>query len=84
MGAMKNCLLTEEEKELISLVACDIASGNHLLYPRSEEYWSFGKMVNEALTTETPDEKQKEIKEYFHQCTDYFYWKNLPDEDKMF
>ena len=81
---MKKTILTNKEKELISFVACDLQSGNHLLRPRSEEYWSFGKEVNEALNAESPDEKQKEIKEYFHQCTDYFYWKNLPDEEKLF
>ena len=29
-------------------------------------------------------EKQKEMMEYVKQCSCYFYWKNLPDEDKMF
>ena len=81
---MRKTTLTDREKELISQVACDIASGNHLLHPRSEEYWAFGETVTEAINAETPTEKQVEIKEYYHQCTDYFYWKNLPDEDKMF
>ena len=84
MGKMKNSILTEKEKELISQFGCDLQTGNHLLYPRSEEYWAFGKEFTEAREALEPTEKQKEMLEYYHQCTDYFYWKNLPDEQKMF
>jgi hypothetical protein len=81
---MRNSMLTEKEKELISQFGCDLQTGNHLLCPRSEEYWSFGKEFVEAREALEPTEKQKEMLEYYRQCTDYFYWKNLPDEQKMF
>lgn len=81
---MRNSILAEKEKELISRIGCDFQTGNHLLYPRSEEYRAFSKEFAEAYITQNPNEKQKEILEYYHQCTDYFYWKNLPDRDKMF
>jgi hypothetical protein len=84
MGEMRNSILTEKEKELISQFGCDLQTGNHLLYPRSEEYWSFGKEFTEAREAPEPTEKQKEMLEYYHQCTDYHYWNNLPDEQKMF
>ena len=46
-------------------------------------------MVDEVLATiNTPEEKrsdrQKEIMEYYHQCIDYDYWNNLPDDEKLF
>lgn len=81
---MRTNTLTEKEKELISQIVCDLETGNHLLRPRSEEYWAFSKEFAEAHMTQTPNEKQKEILEYYRQCTDYHYWNNLPDRDKMF
>lgn len=81
---MKNTILTEQEKEHLSRIGMDLQTGNHLLYPRSEEYRAFSKEFAEAYITQNPNEKQKEILEYYHQCTDYFYWKNLPDDEKLF
>lgn len=81
---MRKTILTEREKELISQIACDLESGNHLIRPRSEEYWAFSNEFWEASNTKEPTEKQKQILEYYYQSTDYFYWNNLPDEEKMF
>lgn len=81
---MKECLLTEKEKELISRIGCDLQTGNHLLRPRSEEYWAFGKEFAEACITQNPDGKQKEMLEYYRQCTDYSYWNSLPEEERLF
>ena len=84
MGAMRKTILTKREKELIENIACDLESGNHLIRPRSEEYWKFSEEFWDASNAKEPTEKQKEILEYYNQCSDYFYWKNLPDEEKMF
>ena len=81
---MRNSVLTEKEKELISQIGCDFQTGNHLLRSRNEEYWIFAKYFEEARNTLKPTEKQKEMLEYYRQCTDYSYWENLPDRDKMF
>ena len=81
---MRKTVLTKREKELISQIACDLENGNHLIRPRSEEYWTFSNEFWEASNTKEPTEKQKDIIEYHNQSTDYFYWKNLPDEEKMF
>lgn len=81
---MKETTLTREEKELIGQIGCDLESGNHLLRPRSDRYWEFMKEFQEAMKAKEPTEKQRYIKEYYHQCADYFFWKNLPDEEKMF
>jgi hypothetical protein len=83
---MKNTILTEREKNLICRAATDIESGNYLICPRS---YSELAMVDEVLATiNTPEEKrsdrQKEIMEYYHQCTDYDYWNSLPDDEKLF
>lgn len=29
-------------------------------------------------------EKEEQMLEYMKQGSDYFYWKNLPDEEKLF
>ena len=84
MGTMRKTVLTKREKELIENIACDLETGNDLIRPRSDEYWAFSKEFYEASNAKEPTEKQKDIIEYYNQCTDYFYWKNLPDEEKMF
>ena len=83
---MKNTILTEREKNLICRAASDIESGNYLIRPRS---YSELAMVDEVLATiNTPDngrsDRQKEIYEEYRRCTDYDYWKNLPDDEKLF
>ena len=81
---MRKTILTDREKELISEIACDMETGNHLIRPRSDEYWAFSREFYEAANAKEPTEKQKEMIEYYNQSTDYFYWNNLPDEEKMF
>lgn len=70
--------MTPTEKDLIAKAACDIATGNHLLYPRSEEEMAMLKEVCEALNT--PEEgqtaRQKDICEEYRLCTDYKYWRS--------
>ena len=81
---MRDTVLTKREKELISQIACDLESGNHLIRPRNKEYRDFFREFLEVSNTKEPTERQKEILEYYKQCSDYFYWKNLPDEKRMF
>ena len=81
---MRKTNLTEEEKKYLSDIACDLQTGNHLIHPRSDEYKTHFQMFCDAVNEQEPTEKQKEIKEYVHQCTCYHYWKNLPDDEKMF
>lgn len=82
-----NIILTEEEMRLIEQIGADLQTGNHLLRPRSDRYWEFGKEFTaayDAVENGTATEKQEQIVEYHKQCTDYFYWKKLPDDKKMF
>ena len=81
---MRDSKLTQREKELISKIGCDLQTGNHFLFPRTKEYWEFHKTMHDAVEAKEPTEKQKDILEYYRQCTDYYYWKNLPDEEKMY
>lgn len=79
--------ITEEEEILISRIASDFQSGNHLLYHRDEVYWNMWNRMVEARKSEmnnTADEKQKEMCEYERQSSDYFYWKRLPEDKKLF
>lgn len=79
--------LTELDTSYISQIASDIQSGNHLIRERSEEYWEhFYEMVR-ARTNEKrgyATHKQAEMCEYERQCSDYFYWKHLPQDKKLF
>ena len=80
-------LLSPQECDLISQIAGDIQSGNHLIRPRDEEYWAFWNIMVEARNAEidgTATEKQREMCEYERQAGDYYYWRNLPLEQKLF
>lgn len=77
--------LTELEKNLLSDIAYDNETGNHLLgRKRSEEYWQMRKEWAETAKAESPTERQTMILEYVHQCTDYAYYHSLPMEKRMF
>ena len=66
-------LLTEQEQRLISQMAADSKTGNHLLRPRSEEYKAlykkFGEIVNKREEERT--NKDKQMCEYYAACKDY-------------
>ena len=79
--------MTKEDEKFIGQIACDLASGNHLLHPRSDEYWEYwNKMVaaRKAVKEGTATIKQEEMVEYEKQSGDYFYWKHLPQNKKLF
>ncbi len=79
--------ITEVEERLIEGIACDLQSGNHLLHPRDNKYWDMWNEMVEARKAEenrTANERQKEMCEYERQCSDYFYWKKLPEDKKLF
>lgn len=83
----ENLLLTEEECNLIDSINGDNSSGRHLLSTRSNDYWNMRVTIEEArlhVNIGDATEKQKQIVEYQKQSLDYFYWKNLPDEKKLF
>ena len=80
-------LLSPQECDLITQIAGDIQSGNHLIRPRGEDYWHYWNIMVEARNAEldgTATEKQKEMCEYERQAGDYSYWRKLPLEKKLF
>jgi len=80
-------LITNEECNLIDAINCDNDSGRHLLSKRSEEYWNMRVTMEKArlaCLTGNASEKEKQLVEYQKQSSDYSYWKNLPDEKKLF
>ena len=82
-----NLLLTEKECNLIDAINCDNSSGRHLLSERREEYWNMRVAIEEARLHKNlgqATEKELQMIEYMKQGEDYFYWKKLPDEKKLF
>ena len=80
-------LLSEEECKLLNLVVNDNATGHHLLCARTDDYWQMRKSLHEAwaaISSGTITPKQLQMIEYCKQCNDYFYWKSLPDDKKLF
>lgn len=79
--------LTDKEKEILSQVASDNETGNHLLgRNRPDGYWDLRKEWVDADMTAKSErtERQAVIWEYVYQCTDYNYYKSLPSEKRMF
>lgn len=79
--------ITPSEERLIERIASDIESGNHLLRPRENDYWSMWNLMVVARKAEelgTASDKQKEMCEYERQSKDYFYWLHLPEDKKLF
>ena len=63
-------LLTDDEQRLISQIATDIETGNHLLRPRSDEYKAFYNTfveINKKKEEERTD-KENQICEYYAAC----------------
>lgn len=79
--------LTDKEKEILSQVATDNETGNHLLgRNRPDCYWDLRKEWVDADMTAKSErtERQAVIWEYVYQCTDYNYYNSLPPEKRMF
>ena len=70
-------LLTEQEQRLISQMAADSETGNHLLRPRSDEYKALLAIFNEIVKKkdEQRTDKGKQICEYFAACKDFDAYK---------
>ena len=78
-------MLTKQEKELLSQIACDNETGNHLLgRKRPEGYWEMREEWFVAGSVKHPTKRQQEITEYVRQSTDYEYYQSLPVEQRMF
>ena len=77
-------MLTKEERELLSQIACDNETGNHLLgRKRPAGYW---ELRNDLYSEhpQIPKEKQELMLEYVKQSSDYAYYMSLPPEKRMF
>jgi hypothetical protein len=74
---MNTLLLTEQEQRLISQLAADSETGNHLIRPRSEEYKALLTTFNEIVNKkdEQRTDKEKQICEYFAACKDFDAYK---------
>ena len=80
--------ITSEEERLIERIACDLQTGNHLLRPRDDKYWEIFYEMVRLRTKEIHGHpmtlREQEMSEYETQCSDYFYWKHLPKDKKLF
>ena len=83
----ENLLLTEEECNLIDQINCDNDSGRHYLDGRAQAYWNMRVVIEQARLHRNlgqATEKELQILEYQKQGSDYGYWKDLPEKDKLF
>ena len=77
-------ILTNEEKSLLSQIACDNETGNHLFGgTRTKEYWEIRDELYVARHTMTPTERHVIMLEYVKQCADYDYYHSLPPEKRV-
>lgn len=53
--------LTEQEKELLCQIVADRESGNHLLYPRSDEYKKMCNTVHYIVCKDEKDRTEREV-----------------------
>lgn len=53
--------LTKQEKELLCQIVADRESGNHLLYPRSDEYKQMCKVIYDIVRKEEKDRTEREV-----------------------
>ena len=83
---MKKTSLTKEEKAIICTIACDNESGGFLLRERSEDYWKLRKIFSEIYNKSSIEltDKEKDMLEYYNQCSDYNYYISLTEEKRMF
>lgn len=66
-------LLTKYEQKLISQIAADSETGNHLLRPRSDEYKAFCKKFDEIVDKKEEErtDKDNQMCEYYASCKDF-------------
>ena len=83
---MKDTVLTENEKKLISQIVTDERTGKYLLKKKQQE--GYMEMLEEikkiCKTGKAVTERQKDIMEYFRQCSDCFYYLSLPAEKCLY
>lgn len=62
--------LTTEEKRLLCQIVSDRHSGNHLLYPRSDEYKKMWNAVCDIVNKDEKDRTERDIEicEYMLAC----------------
>ena len=77
-------MLTQKEKELVSMVAADNESGGHLLHDRPPGYKAMRSEITEAVLAKRKTVRQSELLEYLKQSSDYIYYSMLPKEKRMF
>lgn len=72
-------LLDKEEMRLLSQIASDEQTGNHLLRPRSDEYRDMCKRFLEAQAKadNLRSDKESQMIEYFLACKDFNQYQNF-------
>ena len=76
---MSELLLNKEEMRLLEQMAIDSETGNHLLYPRSEEYHKMAQKftVAQAKADNVRSVKECQMIEYFVACKDFNEYRNF-------
>ena len=76
---MSTLLLSKEEMNFLEQMAIDSETGNHLLYPRSDEYHKMAKEFSlaQAKADNLRSEKESQMIEYFLACKDFLEYQNF-------
>lgn len=79
-------LLTEQEQHLISQIAADSETGNHLLRPRSDEYKALYKKFSEIVNKKEEErtDKDKQMCEYFAAFKDFDAYQKFIEKYELF
>ena len=79
--------LTKKESEDFCCATNDLESGNYLIRRRSTDKLLILQELVDAINAKDPDERQKEIVEWYKVCSDYDYAKEkgyIDDDGKFF
>lgn len=83
--------LNSEEVIALNQIVTDLETGHHLLHPdnpiRQGQYYK--NLIGEvkelnSQNHEDLSDRQLEIQEFMKQCSDYYYWISLPNEEQYF
>lgn len=76
---MSTLLLSKEEMNLLEQMAIDSETGNHLLYPRSDEYRDMAKEFSlaQAKADNLRSEKESQMIEYYKACDNFDEYQNF-------
>lgn len=75
--------ITSEQRKIYNQIACDLETGNHLIRPRSKEYWIEFERVSNIYKSSERTELEDAILQFIRECSDYDYFHSLPEDQRL-